>query len=211
MAGAADRRPGETLLRVDGLAKNYDGITAVDGAELEIAEGEVVDPNEAGKTTTLEMSAGITIPDRGTVHWLGHDATCSGPQYRVRQGLVRSFQEAALFPALTVTETVAIALERSRPARRGRSLLGLELSARSKRQDAESLIGHFGLFAYRPRRNSELSTETRRIVELACLVALQSRLLLLDEPTSGCPSGRPRPLRNCCADCTRTLLSPWWS
>ena len=115
-------------------------------------------------------------------------ATTSPPllrETRGRQGLIRSFQDAALFPTLTVQGCVRLSLERVDPTRFLADMLGLRGQERRKAVLADGLIDWMGLDRYRDRRIQELSTGTRRIAEIACLVGLQPRLLLLDEPSSG--------------------------
>ncbi len=100
-------------------------------------------------------------------------------------GLIRSFQDAALFPTLTVLECVQLSLERVDPTRLVTSLLGLRGQERRKLARAEELVSWMGLDRYKGSQIQELSTGTRRITEIACLVALEPQLLLLDEPSSG--------------------------
>jgi ABC-type branched-subunit amino acid transport system ATPase component/ABC-type branched-subunit amino acid transport system permease subunit len=173
---------GGHLLRATGLAKRYGGVVAVADVSLEVAPGEVlglIGPNGAGKTTTFELLSGFSRPDGGRVEFGGTDVTRWSPQRRTGVGLVRSFQDAALFATLTVEQTVALA---ARP--RG----GGSVRSRRRREAGESteeFLDLFGLDPYREARIAELSTGTRRLVEVACLVALRPRLLLLDEPSSG--------------------------
>ena len=178
----------EPVLRARGLAKAFGGVHAVDGVDLTVGPGEVVGligPNGAGKTTLFEILAGFTRADAGTVELLGHDVTRSSPEARGRLGLIRSFQDAALFPTLTVHEVVTLAHERLQPDSFARSLAGVRSIDRKKRADADELINMMGLTFYRETEVGALSTGTRRIAELACMIALQPRILLLDEPSSG--------------------------
>ena len=99
--------------------------------------------------------------------------------------MIRSFQDAALFPTLTVEETVRLSLERLYPTRFFPSILGIGSSEREKDRLVDDLLGFMGLTSYRTSQIQQLSTGTRRITEIACLVALQPTLLLLDEPSSG--------------------------
>ncbi len=145
----------------------------------------LIGPNGAGKTTTFELLAGFTGADEGVVRYAGRDVTSSGPEARGRMGLIRSFQDAALFPTLTVLECVQLALERVDPTRLVPSLLGLKGQEKRKLARAEELVAWMGLERYRGSQIQELSTGTRRITEIACLVALEPQLLLLDEPSSG--------------------------
>jgi ABC-type branched-subunit amino acid transport system ATPase component len=141
--------------------------------------------NGAGKTTLFELLSGFTTPDAGQVVFGGHDVTTMAPEHRARLGLIRSFQDAALFPTLTVLETVTLAFERLRPTNPIASSLGLHRPERSKEAAARELVALMGLERFRSKQIRELSTGTRRITELACVVALEPIVLLLDEPSSG--------------------------
>lgn len=184
------RRHGGTgvLLSAAGLRKSFGGVRAVRGVSFEVRSGEtlgLIGPNGAGKTTTFELLAGFTKVDEGVVKYGGRDITGLGPEARGQLGLIRSFQDAGLFPTLTVLECVQLALERVEPTRLVPSLLGLKGAERRKLRKAEELVAWMGLERYRASQIQELSTGTRRITEIACLVALQPQLLLLDEPSSG--------------------------
>jgi ABC-type branched-subunit amino acid transport system ATPase component len=100
-------------------------------------------------------------------------------------GMIRSFQDAALFPTLTVADCVALSLERRSPMSLPASLLGFPGAERHKLARATELLAWMGLGQFRSSRIQELSTGTRRVVELACVVALEPDLMLLDEPSSG--------------------------
>ncbi|MFD2421021.1 ABC transporter permease subunit [Amycolatopsis pigmentata] len=185
---AVERRPGRELLRVEGLTKTYDGIHAVAGVDFTVAEGETVGligPNGAGKTTTFEMLGGFVRPSVGRITYLGKDITGLSPRQRVELGLVRSFQDSALFPTMSVVDVLALALEQQRRTNTVLSVLGVDTTARHRRAVAEEIAAYFGLAPYRASQIRELSTGTRRLVELACLISLRPRLLLLDEPSSG--------------------------
>jgi ABC-type branched-subunit amino acid transport system ATPase component/ABC-type branched-subunit amino acid transport system permease subunit len=191
LAAADDSRPprrGTVLLEAVDLRRRFGGVLAVDGVTLEVRAGEIVGligPNGAGKTTTFELLGGFTRPDRGRVLFDGEDVSDLGPEARAERGLIRSFQDAALFPTLTVLDTARLAFERVAPTSFLSSALGFRGAERDKDRMARELIGTMGLDRYRHTPIQELSTGTRRITELACLLALQPRLLLLDEPSSG--------------------------
>jgi ABC-type branched-subunit amino acid transport system ATPase component len=99
--------------------------------------------------------------------------------------LIRSFQDAALFPTLTVLDCVQLALERRTPTRFLPTFLGLGARDRQKQERARELLAMMGLERWRDKPTAELSTGTRRVVELACMIALEPKVLLLDEPSSG--------------------------
>jgi ABC-type branched-subunit amino acid transport system ATPase component len=180
--------PGPVLLRADHLVKRFGGIRAVDDVSLVVHRGEtlgLIGPNGAGKTTTFELLAGFTRPDAGRILFDHAEVSHLSPEQRAARGLIRSFQDAALFPTMSVTETVLLALERAQPTRFLASSFGLDRSERRRRPRATELISYMNLDRYRDKQIQELSTGTRRIVELACLVALEPKCLLLDEPSSG--------------------------
>ena len=179
---------GNELLRADRLSKHFGGVRAVDSVTLDVHAGEsvgIIGPNGAGKTTLFDMLSGFVRADSGTVHFDGRDVTRWGPERRARRGLVRSFQDAQLFATVTVIETVALALERVDPSRLQDALGGSTRQDARKRERARELVALMGLESFAGRRIGELSTGTRRIAELCCLVAMQPRLLLLDEPSAG--------------------------
>ena len=183
------RRPtSDVLLEVQDLHRTFGGIKAVAGVSFDVKAGEVlglIGPNGAGKTTTFELISGFTAPDAGRVRFDAKDITNLGPEERGRLGLIRSFQDAALFPTLTTLEVVMLSLERSDPTPFARSLLGSTKVEARHEAKAREYIGAMGLHDFRNKQIRELSTGTRRITELACLIALEPRLLLLDEPSSG--------------------------
>jgi ABC-type branched-subunit amino acid transport system ATPase component len=182
------RPDGSVLLDVQGLAKSFGGVRAVRGVSFDVRAGEtlgLIGPNGAGKTTTFELLGGFTRADAGRVRFEGQDITSLGPEARGRLGLIRSFQDAALFQTLTVKETVRLALERQFPTSLTASILGLPAGEREKNGLTNDLLDFMGLDKYRSSQIGELSTGTRRITEIACLVALRPTLLLLDEPSSG--------------------------
>lgn len=173
------------------LVKSFGGIQAVRGVSFSVHKGEIlgmIGPNGAGKTTTFEMLSGFTKPDSGAVLFNGTDITAFTPEHRAELGLVRSFQDARLFPTMTVAEVVDLAFEKLDPSETMPSLLGLpsvrRRDARVERK-AREVIATMGLERYRDKPICDLSTGTRRITELACLIALEPTLLLLDEPSSG--------------------------
>ncbi|HZQ83395.1 MAG TPA: ATP-binding cassette domain-containing protein [Acidimicrobiales bacterium] len=188
-APAVRLRPsGSVLLEGVELSKRFGGVAAVDGVSIEVRAGEIVGligPNGAGKTTTFELLGGFTRPDRGRVLFDGEDVSDLGPEDRGKRGLIRSFQDAALFPTMTVLDAARLSFERVAPTSFFKSVLGLNGAERDKDRLARELVGAMGLDSYRNKQIQELSTGTRRITEIACLLALRPSMLLLDEPSSG--------------------------
>jgi ABC-type branched-subunit amino acid transport system ATPase component/ABC-type branched-subunit amino acid transport system permease subunit len=176
------------ILEATGLVKSFGGVHAVRNVSLSVSRGEtlgLIGPNGAGKTTTFELLAGFADPDAGVVRLHDEDVTALGPEARARRGLIRSFQDAALFPTMTVLECVQISLERTDPSSVTAAILGLTGGERRKEQRARELVSWMGLDRYRAAQVQNLSTGTRRIAELACLVGLGPEVLLLDEPCAG--------------------------
>jgi ABC-type branched-subunit amino acid transport system ATPase component len=176
------------ILRTRAVTKAYGGLSAVSGVDLEVHAGEtlgLIGPNGAGKTTLFELISGFTRANSGTVEFLGRDITGLSPSARAQLGLIRSFQDAALFPTLSVLDCIELALEREDPTRFARSFAGFNGTRQGKRQRARELAAMMGLERWRDRPVAELSTGTRRVVDLACMIALDPQLLLLDEPSSG--------------------------
>ena len=176
------------VLRGAGLRKYFGGIQAVDDISLEVMAGEtlgLIGPNGAGKTTLFELLSGFTRPDEGRVVFDGKDVTFLGPEVRARLGLVRSFQVSSLFPTMTVEETIKLALERSAPTPLFRSLAGSRKGERLKEEQTRQVISVMGLDDFTDKQIAELSTGTRRITELACMIVLEPVVLLLDEPSAG--------------------------
>jgi ABC-type branched-subunit amino acid transport system permease subunit/ABC-type branched-subunit amino acid transport system ATPase component len=162
----------------------------VDGVDLEVRQGEVVGligTNGAGKTTLMNAAGGF-MPSTGRIEILGRDVTKLSAPRRAALGLGRTFQSADLFPDLTVLETIQVSLEARARTSLPATILSLPKARhleRRKRAEADELIAFFGLGRYQDHCIDELSTGTRRIVELACLVGLEARVLCLDEPTAG--------------------------
>ena len=182
------RQPDAPVLAVEGMAKSFGGIQAVQGVSFEVMPGEtlgLIGPNGAGKTTLFELVGGFQDPDAGRVVFDGVDVSRMGPEQRGQLGLIRSFQDARLFPTMTVAETVQLSLERAEPTRFLPSLLGARKAEKDKEQRALEFVEMMGLHSYRNSQISSLSTGTRRITEIACLLAMQPKVLLLDEPAAG--------------------------
>jgi branched-chain amino acid transport system ATP-binding protein len=180
------------VLEVVEITKRFGGIRAVDEATLTLREGEVlglIGPNGAGKTTIFDLISGFLVPDEGRIRLDGEDVTDWTADRRAWLGLGRSFQDARLVPSLTVAENIAIGLERHVELRdHMASLLHLPLIVRQEEDVAWSvgdLVELMSLGAYRDKFVRELSTGTRRIVDLAMCIGHDPKVLLLDEPSSG--------------------------
>ena len=179
-------------LTARGLNKRFGGVTAVDDVDLDIEPGEIVGlmgPNGAGKTTVLDVLSGFVVPDSGTIHLGELDLSPLSPDARAMHGLGRSFQDARLFPGLTVTETLAVSCERwvtsREPLAAALRLPASLLSEAEVYERVERILALLRLDVFRDRFASELSTGSRRLVEFGCLLAQEPEVLLLDEPSAG--------------------------
>ncbi|HEX4493143.1 MAG TPA: ATP-binding cassette domain-containing protein [Acidimicrobiia bacterium] len=178
------------VLATHGLTVRFGGLVAVNGVDFSARAGEVVGligTNGAGKSTLLNAIGGF-LPSTGRVELLGREISGLAAHQRARVGLGRTFQAATLFPELTVRETVELALEARGATPFWGTLLWLPKATRgerAKRAEARELIDFLGLGRYADRFIAELSTGTRRIVELAAVLAVAPRVICLDEPTAG--------------------------
>lgn len=179
------------LLSVSDVSVSFGGIHALRSVDLEVDDGEIlgiIGPNGAGKTTLFDVISGFLAPDRGSVVLDDEDVTRLPADVRARLGLARSFQNARLFPSLTVRENLTVALDRKAVKS---AVLGALWTAKTRRAErriasrVDDLIDLLGLSAYANKFVRELSTGTRRAVDMACIMAADPKLLLLDEPSSG--------------------------
>lgn len=185
----SDRAP---VLETRSVSKHYGGINAVEDVDLILYEGEIlglIGPNGAGKTTFFDLISGFAPIDSGRIFLRSVDATGWPASSRARAGLGRSFQDSRLWHSLTVHEALAVALERhveipfAFPA-----MFGLPAVADSEEQvrlRVEEIVELLSLQAFRDKFVGELSTGSRRIVEIAAMLAQKPSILLLDEPSSG--------------------------
>ena len=179
------------VLEVRGLTVRFGGVVAVDDVSFDLRREQilgVIGPNGAGKTTMFDAISGF-VPARGQIRLDRQDIGDLSPEARSRARLGRSFQDARLFPSLTVAETLAVAFERHI---KSQDVVSTAVRApwvrkveRSVARRVEDLIDLMGLAAFRDKFVSELSTGSRRIVDLAVILAHDPIVLLLDEPSSG--------------------------
>jgi ABC-type branched-subunit amino acid transport system ATPase component len=186
------RKIDESLLalRVSGITVRFGGNVAVDNVDLTVHHGEMlglIGTNGSGKSTLLNAISGF-VPSDGRVELLGNDVSSLSAAQRHRVGLGRGFQAARLYPDLSVQECLQVALEARSRSPLVASMLGVPPSPsreRSKVAEAAEIIDYLGLGRYADVPTGRLSTGTRRIVELGSLLAVNARVLLLDEPTGG--------------------------
>ncbi|HEY1650587.1 MAG TPA: ATP-binding cassette domain-containing protein [Acidimicrobiales bacterium] len=185
----ASRHPAQ--LSVDDIAVRFGGVHALNGVTFSAEAGSIVGligANGSGKTTTLDVISGLVKPASGSVRLDGIDLGEYLPEERLNVGMVRSFQDCRLYPELTVLDVLLL----SEDARQEVSVLSTTLrlpwarrAERRKLEAVDQVIAAFGLERFRLHRTAELSTGTRRVVDLASIVLARPRVLLLDEPTAG--------------------------
>jgi branched-chain amino acid transport system ATP-binding protein len=172
------------LLEVQGLAKRFGGLRAVAGVDLSVEPAErraIIGPNGAGKTTLFNLITGYLRPDTGTVVFDGQDVTGS-PTYRVaKAGIARAFQITSIFPGLTVFRNVQL----GRLAQAGETASPLGVVEGRHADAVDEILEDCGLAAVAGERAGNLSHGDQRALELAISLAMEPKLLLLDEPTAG--------------------------
>jgi branched-chain amino acid transport system ATP-binding protein len=177
---------GEFILETEQLTKEFQGFVALKSVDLRVRRGAIhalIGPNGAGKTTCFNLLTKFLSPTRGTIRYEGREITQARPAEIARLGMVRSFQISAVFPHLSVLENVRIALQR----RRGSSFdfWRSERTLDAFNERAMELLEAVGLAAFAALPAVELPYGRKRALEIATTVALEPKLLLLDEPTAG--------------------------
>jgi branched-chain amino acid transport system ATP-binding protein len=178
------------LIETVGVGKAYGDFVALDDVSLSIAEGElvsIVGPNGAGKTTLVNVLTGLLKPSAGRVRFKGEDIAGIGPVELARRGMARAFQLVHIFPAMTVAETIGVAVV----SQTGK---GLSLLASLRKDDAvrarvREVAAIFGLDGKLDAESRLLSQGEKKLLDIASAFALSPEVILLDEPTSGVSSG----------------------
>ena len=178
--------PSDIILETRDLTKEFKGFVAVSKVNLQVRRGSIhalIGPNGAGKTTCFNLLTKFLTPTAGHILFEGQDITAEAPAHIARRGVIRSFQISAVFPHLTVLENVRVALQRKLGSsfqfwRSERSLDALN-------SRAMALLAAVDLEKYAPLTAVELSYGRKRALEIATTLAMDPKLMLLDEPTQG--------------------------
>jgi branched-chain amino acid transport system ATP-binding protein len=178
------------LIETVGVGRAYGSFVALDDVSLSVAEGElvsIVGPNGAGKTTLVNVLTGLLKPTRGVVRFKGDDIAGIGPVRLARRGMARAFQLVHIFPAMTVAETIAVAVvsQTSRSLDLFSSVRG-DVNVRARVREVAWI---FGLDGKLDTESRLLSQGDKKLLDIASAFALVPEVILLDEPTSGVSSG----------------------
>jgi branched-chain amino acid transport system ATP-binding protein len=176
----------EPVLRLENLGKSFGGLKVTDNVTLDILPGElhaIIGPNGAGKTTLINQISGLLTPDAGRIVFCGQDVTALPAYKRAAQGLARSFQITSILPTFSALENVAIAAQ----ARDGSSFrfFGRAADEHVLNDRAMECLAEVGLNARADLPAGHLSHGEKRALELAIALAMEPKLLLLDEPMAG--------------------------
>lgn len=178
--------PSKLLLETKLLTKDFRGFTAVNAVNLCIEEGTVhalVGPNGAGKTTLFNLLTGFLKPTSGSTHFEGRDITGLDPEDIAHLGIARSFQITSLFDNMTALEHLELAL--CSPTNLGLKFWRSDRTLERFRERALELLDEVGMADRANDEVGQFAYGQKRAVELALALALEPRLLLLDEPTAG--------------------------
>src|SRR6516225_9967782 len=185
---------GETVLRLDALAKSFGGLRAVSDLSFEVKAGTItslIGGNGAGKTTAFNLITGYLAPDAGAIHFRGRRVDGLPPHKVARAGIARGFQELRLFNRLSARDNIEAAI----PGQRGEGLVRALIGGRALRKERDAIATRSGALLRELMIESQgdalaerLSYGQQKLLSLGRLLAVEAELLLLDEPTSGLSS-----------------------
>jgi len=176
----------DAVLHLDKLRKSFGALVVTDDLTFDVMPGElhaVIGPNGAGKTTLINQISGLVAPDSGTILFAGRDITALPTHARAELGLARSFQVSSILPGFSALENVALAVQ----SRAGSSfrVLGRAAAEAALNGPAMAALADVGLAERAHIPAGELSHGEKRALELAIALAMQPKVLLLDEPMAG--------------------------
>lgn len=186
-----DNQQPTTVLRLDNVTKNFDGLEAVKNLSIAVEKAKItslIGPNGAGKTTVFNLITGLLRPDIGRIIFKGNDITIHDTHKIAKFGIARTFQNIRLFPQMTVLDNMLLATR----YKRGETLSAALLQSKAMRSEEETnksaaikWIETVGLDVKERALAEELSHGQRKLLEIARALATDADLLLLDEPTAG--------------------------
>lgn len=177
------RTRAESVLEIEGLRKEFPGVAALDGVSLEVRDGEIVGiigPNGAGKSTLFNCVMGVHEPTDGEVQLGETDITGEFTSRIVRKGVSRAFQQARVFPELTVRENMVANQDHE-----DESVVKTLFSSAGMNDRMNDLVRKVGLWDLRDRKAGELSTGQKKLLTIAAALMQDPEIVMLDEPTAG--------------------------
>lgn len=174
-----------TLLSTRGLSKNFGGLHAVRDVDFDLQEGEIraiIGPNGAGKSTFVSLISGRQLPTAGNVSFQDQDITKLPAHARVAQGIAYTFQITSIFANLTCRENILLPAQREAVAKSG---VFARLDTETLDQQAEEILTRVGLSDKADVKAADMAYGHQRLLEVGMGLALNAKLLILDEPTQG--------------------------
>ena len=185
----------QKILQTEGLRKYFGEVKAVDHVDLEVSQGEIVSiigPNGSGKTTLLNLISNMIEPDAGKVYFEGKDVTKWAPSKLAKMGLVRSFQIVNIFDGLSIQDNVKSAVI-AQLGRSSKPFSSLDKDEEVAKRSLE-LLELFKLQDKAGAMAADVPHGDRKVLDVALCFALNPKMILLDEPTSGVSTSEKRPV-----------------
>lgn len=175
-----------SILRVESLSKSFEGNTVISNISFSIPEGElssIIGPNGAGKTTLFNLITGYHLPNNGAIFFQEQDISGMQPFHIVRRGIARAFQITNIFPRLSVLENIVAAVITHR--KQNLNVVTPIAKLRGVHDKAHEILESVGLTEMADRQSGTLAHGNQKRLDIAVALALEPKLLLLDEPTAG--------------------------
>lgn len=176
----------EAILTLEGVAKSFEGNRILNDVSFSVSSQElsaIIGPNGAGKTTLFNVITGQFLPDQGRILLEGRDLVGKQPHEVVRLGIARAFQRTNIFPRLTVQENILATVISHR--RGALNMIRPLTKLKEERERSEEILESVGLEKFRHRQSGTLPHGDQKRLDIAMALALEPKILLLDEPTAG--------------------------